>query len=97
MLAGLDAFAALMDDVEGASVFYGVLDSATGVLLYTTAGHPAPLAVACDGSASFLPVTPRPPLGSIPDAGTPVHRFVLEQGATLVLFSNGALAGAGSD
>ncbi len=97
VLADLDSFAALMDDVEGASVFYGVLDSTTGVLSYTTAGHPAPLAVGSDGSASFLPVTPRPPLGSLPDSGTPVHEFVLEQGATLVLFSNGALAGAGSD
>jgi len=97
VLADLDAFAAPMDDVEGASVFYGVLDSATGVLTYTTAGHPAPLVVGSDGSASFLPVTPRPPLGSMPDSGTPVHEFVVEQGATLVLFSNGALAGAGSD
>ncbi|SDE99524.1 anti-anti-sigma factor [Blastococcus aurantiacus] len=97
VLAGLDAFATLMDDVEGASVFYGVLDSASGVLSYTTAGHPAPLVVGADGSASFLPVTPRPPLGSLPDSGTPVHEFVLEQGSTLVLFSNGALAGAGSD
>ena len=95
VLADLDAFAALMDDVEGASVFYGVLDSTTGVLSYTTAGHPAPLVVEGDGSASFLPVTPRPPLGSLPDSGTPVHEFVLEQGATLVLFSNGALAGSG--
>lgn len=97
VLAGLDSFAALMEDVEGASVFYGVLDSGTGALTYTTAGHPAPLVVGGDGDASFLPVTPRPPLGSMPGAATPVHRSVLEQGATLVLFSNGALAGSGSD
>jgi len=97
VLADLDTFASLMDDVEGASVFYGVLDTGSGALSYTTAGHPAPLVVTSDGSASFLPVTPRPPLGSMPGSGTPVHEFVLEQGATLVLFSNGALAGAGSN
>jgi anti-anti-sigma factor len=97
VLADLDAFAALMDDVEGASVFYGVLDSGTGVLAYTTAGHPAPLVVAGDGSAEFLPVTPRPPLGSMPGSGTPVHRYELQPGATLVLFSNGALAGGGQE
>ena len=97
VLAGLDSFAALMDDVEGASVFYGVLDSGTGELDFTTAGHPAPLVVGDDGTASVLPVTPRPPLGSMPGAGTPVHRFVLGHGATLVLFSNGALAGSSSD
>ncbi len=97
VLGELDAFAAQMDDVEGASVFYGVLDSGTGELSYTTAGHPAPLVVDGDGGASFLPVTPRPPLGSMPGAETPVHRFHLEHGATLVLFSNGALAGSSSD
>lgn len=97
VLGDLDSFAAMMEDVEGASVFYGVLDSATGELAYTTAGHPAPLLVGGDGDAAFLPVTPRPPLGSVPGAGTPVHHAVLEHGATLVLFSNGALAGSGSD
>ena len=49
VLAALDAFAAQMDDVEGASVFYGVLDAGTGRLAYTAAGHPAPLVVHADG------------------------------------------------
>jgi anti-anti-sigma factor len=97
VLGDLDAFATQMEDVEGASVFYGVLDAGTGELAYTTAGHPAPLVVGSDGSAAFLPVTPRPPLGSLPGAETPVHHHVLEPGDTLVLFSNGALAGAGAD
>ena len=95
VLTALDAFAGQMDDVEGASVFYGVLDAATGRLTYTAAGHPAPLVVHADGSTSFLPVVPRPPLGSLPGIDSPVAHTVLEQGATLVLFSNGALAGAG--
>jgi anti-anti-sigma factor len=97
VLGDLDGFAGLMEDVEGASVFYGVLDSGTGDLVYTAAGHPAPLVVGSDGSAAFLPMTPRPPLGSVPGAETPVHRYVLEHGATLVLFSNGALAGSDGD
>jgi anti-anti-sigma factor len=93
VLAALDAFAVQMDDVEGASVFYGLLDVATGTLSYTAAGHPPPLVVHSDGSASFLPVTPRPPLGSVPGTATPVSEHVLEQGATLVLFSDGAVSG----
>ncbi|TKJ32630.1 SpoIIE family protein phosphatase [Blastococcus sp. CCUG 61487] len=97
VLGNLDAFATQMEDVEGASVFYAVLDAGTGELAYTAAGHPAPLVVGSDGGAEFLPVVPRPPLGSLPGAEIPVHRHVLEHGATLVLFSNGALVGAGSD
>ena len=93
VLAALDAFAAQMEDVEGASVFYGVLDAGTGDLTYAAAGHPPPLVVGPDGATTFLPVPPRAPLGSLPDTPTTVSRHVLEQGATLVLFSNGAVAG----
>ena len=63
VLPALDAFAAQMEDVEGASVFYGVLDAGTGHLVYTAAGHPAPLVVQPDGSTTSLPVTPRPTAG----------------------------------
>ena len=93
VLAALDAFAAEMDDVEGASVFYGVLDAGSGTLTYGAAGHPPPLVVHADGRASFLSGTPRPPLGSLPDVTTHISQHTLEQGATLVLFSNGAIAG----
>ncbi len=93
VLAALDAFAAQMEDVEGASVFYGVLDAGSGDLAYAAAGHPPPLVVGPDGATSFLSVPPRAPLGSLPDSATTVSRHVLEQGATLVLFSNGAVAG----
>jgi anti-anti-sigma factor len=93
VLAALDAFAAQMEDVEGASVFYGVLDAASGRLVYSAAGHPSPLVVAADGSTTFLPVAPRPPLGSLPGTVTAVGEYALGQGATLVLFSNGTVAG----
>jgi serine phosphatase RsbU (regulator of sigma subunit)/anti-sigma regulatory factor (Ser/Thr protein kinase) len=94
VLAALDAFAAQMDDVEGASVFYGVLDAGSGTLTYGAAGHPPPLVVHADGRTSFLSGRPRPPLGSLPGATTEISEHVLEEGATLVLFSNGAIAGS---
>lgn len=94
VLAALDAFAVEMEDIEGASVFYGVLDAGTGKLVYAAAGHPPPLVVGADGSASFLPVVPRPPLGSLPGVDTTVSEHALDPGATLVLFSNGAVAAA---
>src|SRR5690348_11651226 len=95
VLAGLDSFAAHMDDVAGASVFYGLLEVGTGRLTYAAAGHPAPLVVRPDGGTEFLPITPRPPLGTVPDAGVEVREHLLEEGATLVLFSDGAVAGSG--
>jgi anti-anti-sigma factor len=97
VLAALDAFAGQMDDVEGASVFYAILDAGSGEITYAAAGHPPPLVVAADGATTLLPLTPRPPLGSDPRTETVVGRYVLEQGATLVLASNGVVAEAGDD
>src|SRR3954468_800654 len=93
VLMALDAFAAQMEDVEGASVFYAVLDAASGRLRYAAAGHPAPLVMGPDGAADLLPLVPRPPLGSVPGSVTEVHEHLLEPGATLILFSNGAVTG----
>src|SRR3954469_25453700 len=93
VIPALDAFAGQMDDVEGASVFYGVLDASTGRLTYAAAGHPAPLVIGSDGAPRFLPVVPRPPLGSVPDVTTQAAEHELEQGATLILFSDGAVVG----
>ncbi|SDM26569.1 anti-anti-sigma factor [Geodermatophilus siccatus] len=96
VVAALDAFAGQMDDVEGASVFYGVLEAATGRLVYAAAGHPAPLLVRADGSAEFLPLAPRPPLGTLPGAPSVAATAQLPQGSTLVLFSDGAVAASGA-
>ncbi|MGY1680446.1 SpoIIE family protein phosphatase [Geodermatophilus sp. SYSU D01176] len=96
VVAALDAFAGQMDDVEGASVFYGVLEAATGRLTYAAAGHPAPLLVGADGRAEFLPLDPRPPLGSLPGAPTVAATALVPQGGTVVLFSDGAVTGATS-
>ena len=97
VLAAMDDLAGHMDDVEGTSVFYGVLDAATGELTYTAAGHPAPLVVHADGRTSYLPITPRPPLGSLPGADRPVRTANVGQGSTLVLFSDGAVPVGGAD
>jgi anti-anti-sigma factor len=97
VLTALDAFAGQMDDVEGASVFYGMLDARTGRLVYAAAGHPAPIVVGPDGGTASLPMTPRPPLGSVPGTPTQVAEHLLAPGATLILFSNGAVADVDAD
>src|SRR3712207_7387356 len=89
VVAALDAFAGQMDDVEGASVFYGVLEAVTRRLTYAAARHPAPLVARADGSCDFLPLEPRPPLGTLPGAPSAAATAQLPQGATLVLFSDG--------
>src|SRR3954469_17764255 len=96
VIRALDAFAGQMEDVEGASVFYGVLDASTGRLPSAAAGHPAALVVGTDGAPRFLPVVPRPPLGSVPDVVTHAAEDQLEQGDTLILFSDGAVVGNGA-
>ena len=84
-------FAAQMDDVEGASVFYGVLDAGTGRLTYGAAGHPPPLVVQRRRHDVVPAVTPATAAGQpARTSTTEVSEHVLEQGATLVLFSNGA-------
>ena len=95
VLAALDEFGAQMDDIEGASLLYGVFDAATGDFSYATAGHPAPLVVHADGATSFLPVSPRPPLGTVPGAPATVLGHRLGLGDTLVLYSDGALVAPG--
>ncbi|WP_369258894.1 SpoIIE family protein phosphatase [Geodermatophilus amargosae] len=95
VMAALDDFAVQMEDVQGASVLYVVLDAATGGLTYAAAGHPPPLLVEADGGTAYLPVTARPPLGTVRGAATPVATAQLEPGATLVLYSDGAVAASG--
>ena len=97
VMTALDDFGAHMHDVEGASILYGVIDVGTGELSYATAGHPAPLVVHADGETSFLSVAPRPPLGTVPGSPTTVLEYQLEQGDTLVFYSDGALVSQGED
>jgi anti-sigma regulatory factor (Ser/Thr protein kinase) len=95
VMAALDDFGAHMHDVEGASILYGVFDVGTGAFSYAAAGHPAPLVVRADGAASFLPVAPRPPLGTVPGTSATVLEHQIQQGETLVLYSDGALVTSG--
>ncbi len=70
VLRGLDD--ALRDELETTemflTVFYGVLDPATGTLVYANAGHPHAFSVGADGSTARLEATD-PPVGFAgPDA-----------------------------
>jgi serine phosphatase RsbU (regulator of sigma subunit) len=71
------------------TLFYAVLDPATGALAYVNAGHNPPLLVA-PGAAAISETEPGAlPIGILPAQSYEVLRAVLAPGARLVAFSDG--------
>ena len=62
LLTRLDAFVATTDTTDFATVCYGVLDPATGVFEYASAGHPPILLVSPNGETRWLDEAQSPPL-----------------------------------
>jgi serine phosphatase RsbU (regulator of sigma subunit) len=56
---------------------------------WTSAGHPAPVLVAPDGTARFLDQVPDPLLGVLPDSERCDQQVEVPRGATLVLYTDG--------
>ncbi|WP_250478471.1 MULTISPECIES: SpoIIE family protein phosphatase [unclassified Caballeronia] len=71
------------------TLFYGILDTATGELEYANGGHNPPYVIAPDGSISQLPGTGGMALGVI--EGTPFAEghMRLDAGTTLLLYTDG--------
>jgi GAF domain-containing protein len=80
-----------IENAEGTSMFYAVLDQDTGRLRYSCAGHPPPVLLPPDGRPEFLDGGLGPLLGVEPadrvDRG--VAEADLPVGHTLVLFTDG--------
>jgi PAS domain S-box-containing protein len=89
VLSRVDDFAARFGNDDLATVVYGVLDTGTGELRFSSAGHLPPLLVGSDGTATFLPQEPDVPVGVAAADGRHEHRVRLEAGATLLLYSDG--------
>src|SRR5262249_55405184 len=71
-----------------ASLFFGVLDTATGELTYVNAGHDAPIVVGAAGVKARLAPT-GPVVGLSPNAGYEVSCVALEPGDALVAYTDG--------
>ena len=69
------------------TVFVGVLDLATGELLYCNAGHNSPLLIG-DG-VGFLPCDPNLPIGVIPGYGFSLQQTTLQPKTTIFLYTDG--------
>ncbi|MBD8057619.1 SpoIIE family protein phosphatase [Cellulomonas sp. JH27-2] len=73
---------------EMATVVVCVVDTATGVVQISAAGHPRPMLLAADGGARLLDMRVDRPLG-VGSGEPPLTRLTIEPGGGLVLFSDG--------
>jgi sigma-B regulation protein RsbU (phosphoserine phosphatase) len=71
-----------------ATLFFGVLDTATGGLTYINAGHDAPVVIGPGGLKARLSGT-GPVVGIIPNTTYKVGRVVLEPADMLLLYTDG--------
>jgi sigma-B regulation protein RsbU (phosphoserine phosphatase) len=71
------------------SVFYGILDTQSGRLVFSNGGHNPPLFVRAGGDAQFLDAKPGCVLGVLDDAVYQDATSALMPGDTLVLYTDG--------
>ncbi|MCX4867438.1 SpoIIE family protein phosphatase [Streptomyces sp. NBC_00257] len=86
----------LRADPVGATCLYAVYDPVARRCAMVSAGHPPPAVVDPDGTVSYVPLNPGPPLGvnGLPFEVTEVE---LAPGSLLVLYTDGLIEGRDSD
>ncbi len=87
----LDRMSRLVEDFEAAqmaTLVYAVLDPESATLTYACAGHPPPLLLGPDGTASFLDGGRSLPLGLTAAPRTEAVTTI-EPGSTLILYTDG--------
>jgi serine phosphatase RsbU (regulator of sigma subunit)/anti-sigma regulatory factor (Ser/Thr protein kinase) len=72
-----------------------VFDPADGTLCFGAAGHPPPVMLRPDGSATFLENPPSVPLGVLPYGRYRVYEGKLEPGAGVLLYTDGLVEARG--
>ena len=88
-LAGLDRFAVGLTGAPCTTACAVVLDTSTGELSYSIAGHPPPILVDPDGTIVLLDDARSLPLGVRPERRRPVARVMVPAGATVLLYTDG--------
>jgi anti-sigma regulatory factor (Ser/Thr protein kinase)/putative methionine-R-sulfoxide reductase with GAF domain len=87
-LERLDRFVHELGDFAMATAAYGVFDPETGALLIASAGHLPPMIVG-HGQARLVDVAPAPPLGAFLYGSIRDQETTLDEGETLVLYTDG--------
>lgn len=77
------------DSAMFVTVLYGILDTETGELLYSNAGHNLPYVLRQDGRVQLLESTGGMALGVLDEAAFHTNREVLSPGDGLFLFTDG--------
>ncbi|MEA2308370.1 MAG: hypothetical protein QOI65_656 [Thermoleophilaceae bacterium] len=85
----LNGFIRSLEEREMATIAYAVLDTATGELAYTLAGHPPPLVIGADGEGRYLEGGRSGPVGVLTAARYEQAADVLLPGETLLLYTDG--------
>jgi serine phosphatase RsbU (regulator of sigma subunit) len=80
---------------QHASLFYGLIETATGRVTTASAGHPGALVIRPDGWESLSQISAR--LGEAPETVYEQSGYELQPGETLALFTDGALETPGAD
>ena len=74
-----------------ATVFFGVLDPASGTLEYVNAGHELPMVLAADGGVRTRLAPTGPAVGLMPDLTFGVGRECIGRGETLLAYTDGVV------
>ena len=90
-LAALDECARGPNGTDFVTACCITIDTETGVLAYSSAGHPPPLVITPTGTTTWLDGAQSLPLGFArrPIGGFPQRSLVLEPGAVVIMYSDG--------
>lgn len=91
LLVRLDGYAQGRHAVEYATVSYTILDPATGLITYASAGHPPMLVVSPSGDVYWLDEATSRPLYGDPAPERPETSFVIEPGSLLIGYTDGLI------
>ncbi|MDQ3767234.1 MAG: SpoIIE family protein phosphatase [Actinomycetota bacterium] len=90
VVARLNRLLPTLDGDHFSTMVYLVWDPADGMSM-VSAGHPPPLLREATGRVSYLDHRVSTPLGVLEDAGYKCHKFALETGSTLLLYTDGLI------
>ncbi|MEV5874781.1 SpoIIE family protein phosphatase [Streptomyces sp. NPDC052101] len=94
----LGRYAHVVDGAESATAVTTFIDFDRHTITYSSAGHPPPVLVRPDGRMEFLDQATDPPLDARPDpVPRPEASTTYDEGATLVLYTDGLIERRGED